>query len=199
MVQEELVSRQPCKPVFVENYLRGKIDRVDLANLLGIEHVDHVLGHELPHLADAGQTFDKDRFNGMLILETFKVTNRDILNHVLCHSPVLAVFVFRRITCRMGHNRRLATGRDRLKKGYRFDLPGSAGFDHSLTLPGFRFLDELAFATGFLNNGNRSIGCFLNRFFCLLVIRGSYFDPVDRCTKIQEFDINTGNLWFGTF
>ena len=43
---------------------------MDLADLLSTELVDHVLGHELSHLPDTGESLDQDRINRSLVLET---------------------------------------------------------------------------------------------------------------------------------
>ena len=43
-----LVPREPRDPVRLDDDLGREVDGVDLGNLLGMELLDHVLGHEFP-------------------------------------------------------------------------------------------------------------------------------------------------------
>ena len=76
LVTEQFVPGQPGKAVFIDDHLRGEIDRVDLPDLLGAEHLDHVLGDEFPYLADTGKPFDEDGIDRCFVLETVGDTGR---------------------------------------------------------------------------------------------------------------------------
>src|SRR5208337_1177898 len=82
------------------------------------------------------------------------------------------------------------------EKKYRYDLRRSDGFSRSLTFPGLGFFYEFAFAACFFKNSDCGVGGFLKRFFCFLVIGCCHFDPVDRCTQIQQLDVCTCSLCF---
>ena len=92
LVEKQLVPGQTGKAVLIDDHLGGKVNGMDLPDFLGSEHMDHVLGHQFSHLADAGEPFDEDRIDRPLILEKVRVRDRDIFNHGvvpvcgICHT-----------------------------------------------------------------------------------------------------------------
>ena len=89
---------------------------MDLTNLLGTQHVDHVFGNKFAHLTDSGESFDHNRIDKVLFLETIEIPDRDLFNHFLPASGISRT-VFRGKTCRVGNRSRFATHRTCGRKG----------------------------------------------------------------------------------
>jgi hypothetical protein len=54
---------------------------MDLPNLLGTQHVDHVFGNKFAHLPDPGESFDHNRIDKFLFRETIEIPDRNLFNH----------------------------------------------------------------------------------------------------------------------
>jgi hypothetical protein len=61
---------------------------MNLPNLLGTQHVDHVFGNKFAHLPDPGESFDHNRIDKVLFLETIEIPDRDLFNHFLPASGI---------------------------------------------------------------------------------------------------------------
>ena len=119
---------------------------MDLPHLLGTQHVDHVFGNQFAHLPDSGESFDHNRIDKVLFLETIEIPDRDLFNHFLPASGISRTDPQEK-NVPGGQSQSVCHIQGMWEKGYRFDLLRSDGCDRSLTLPGLRFLDEFAFAT----------------------------------------------------
>jgi hypothetical protein len=61
LIKIQFIAGQAGKTVLIKDYLGRKIDGMDLTDLLGTQHVDHVLGNKLADLTDSGEPFNKNR------------------------------------------------------------------------------------------------------------------------------------------
>ena len=119
---------------------------MDLPDLCGTQYMDHVLGYEFSNLSDTREPFDKNGINRRRVPDTIKITDRNFVNHFLPFSGIFHTGLQQKnvpdeqlpLVC---HTPGM------WQKEYRYDLFYSNGCDRSLTLPGFRFLDEFALAT----------------------------------------------------
>ena len=78
----DLVPCQPRNAVWLDDDLGREVDGVDLGDLRGMELLDHVLGHELSHVADAREPLDEDFSSTSLFLQPpdlYRVHPRAIL------------------------------------------------------------------------------------------------------------------------
>ncbi len=90
---------------------------MDLTHLLGTQHVDHIFGNKFAHLPDSGESFNQNRIDKVLFLETIEITGQRSLQSFFCQPPVFPVPILKRKTCRMGNRSRFATHRACGRKG----------------------------------------------------------------------------------
>jgi hypothetical protein len=64
---------------------------MDLSNLLGTQHVDHVLSDKFTHLPDAGEAFNHDGIYRFLRGEIIEIPDRDFINHFLPSSGIFHI------------------------------------------------------------------------------------------------------------
>jgi hypothetical protein len=90
LVEEDLVPGKAGNPVRPDDDLGREVEGVDLGDFFGMELIDEVLGHELSHVADAGETLDEDLGAPRLLpepVDLYLVHPRTLLRSLPLGSP----------------------------------------------------------------------------------------------------------------